>query len=124
MSERNTLAGGPSAALIRNVRRVLRLYCGCRPERQSRLWLLTWEWAAAIRDRHESTHALCGYRPRRRPWPTASEIATQYLVLSLTSMAESRALRLPHHAQSCMPGAVQAHLRPETAGHDLVAMWS
>lgn len=49
---------------------------------------------------------MFGKLPRRRPWPDACEIASQYLLLVLMGMRESRELRLPWRAPDCVPPAI------------------
>lgn len=111
-SERNTLAGGPSNKLVAEVRRVLRLYCQARPERGNKAWALAWEWAAACCNRDEFAQQLCGHRAKRRPWPPAVEIASQFVLLCLADMRASRALRLPFRAMhpEVMPAGVAERL--------------
>lgn len=115
-SERNELPGNPSNELIRCVRRHLRTYCHCRPERGSRLWLMTWRWAAAIRYGSESFNSIHGIKTgRRKPWPIHTEIASQYLFLCLMEMRQHYALRLPAKAQACMTDEVKEHVAATAA---------
>ncbi len=108
-SERNTLPGQPPNVLITEVRRVLWLYCSCRPPKHGRdeSWNLTWEWAANIRYNREASNSAAGYKPRRKPWPNASEIATQYLFLALLKMRSSGMLKLNFRAAETIPGRVR-----------------
>ena len=110
-SERNTLPGGPGNNLVRKVRAVLYAYCRSKPQQGDRLWHMAWEWAYAIRSREEVFHLTIGYRPRKKPWPSAQEIASQYLLLCLVEMRSCRALRLPHNAAEYAPASVAAHLQ-------------
>lgn len=104
-SERNTLAGSPSNKLVRDVRRVLYLYVRCKPRRDDRLWLDTWEWAAAIAGRNSLFGLVKGAKPKR--WPSPSEIASQFLFLALVEMRDSRQLGLPFRATEVVPPRVQ-----------------
>lgn len=110
-SERNTLPGGPANSLVRKVRAVLYGYCRSKPRKEDRLWHMAWEWACAIRSREEVFHLTIGYRPRKKPWPSPQEIASQYLLLCLVEMRSCHALRLPHNAAERMTASVAAHLR-------------
>lgn len=102
-SERNTLPGGPSQRLIKHVRQVLRIYMGCRPQRESRVWREAWEWA--LRVAHRSMLYLPGKRTR---WPSSNEIATQYILLCLAEMKSSHSLRLPFNAMKFAPPGLAA----------------
>lgn len=108
--ERNTLPGGPSNRLIRDVRSILRLYVSSRPPKDDPVWRLAWEWALSVAYRNDLY--VFGKMRKRRKWPSASEIASQYLILCLAKMRESHQLRLPHHAQACMPAEVRRRLTP------------
>jgi len=109
-SERNDLPGQPSNELIRQVRKTLWLYCHCRPQRMSRTWLMTWRWAAAICGRNESFNRVYGIKAKRKPWPRATEIASQYLFLCMMDMRQHYALGLPARASDCMTDEVKEHL--------------
>jgi len=111
-AERNELPGGPSAHLIRDVRRELRRSLQCRPERRNKIWLLTWQWAWQIADRQSSWPYQ---QSQRKRWPFAREIATQFILLALTEMRSQCRLRLPFHAEECMPMAVKGFLAENEA---------
>jgi hypothetical protein len=87
---------------VNDVRRILRSY-GIRPMQPA--WSLTWLWAKQIADSYV-------YRPT---WPTASEIASQYMLLMLAAMREDRALRLPYRVWRNVPDAVAATLGSQPA---------
>lgn len=108
-SERNTLAGGPSNAMIRRVRSVLWAYAKCKPPKDDRNWKLTWEWASACCDR-DSLFLHWKTVKRRKPWPSPTEIASQYLFLVLADMRSCHALRLPFRASVAVPEGVKARL--------------
>lgn len=110
-SERNFLPGGPGNSLIRQVRRILFTYCRSRPQRTDRAWINAWDWARAIRDREEFWQLVVKAKTKRRPWPAAAEIASQYLLLALADMKDARALRLPFHAAECVTPAVVEALK-------------
>lgn len=102
--EHSELPGSPRGKLVREVRKVLWRYLRCRPHRDDACWRLTWEWAEACTRRDELFRFG---KQRRRPWPSATEIASQYLLLVLAEMRESRALRLPWRAAECVPDNVK-----------------
>ena len=95
------LPGHPRKRLIREFRRHLVLYAGCRPGlgATEKIWRTTWAWANAIAQSYASHH-----------WPLPTEIATQYLVLLLASMKEASVLRLPYRAARHVPPLVAAVL--------------
>lgn len=105
-SERNTLPGSPSNTLIREVRSVLYRRLRSKPQREDQTWKMAWQWAAECCNRRELWRF--GKRPRRRPWPSACEIASQYVLLALLDMREYRDLRLPYNAAECVPPAITA----------------
>lgn len=102
-SERNTLPGGPSNSLIRDVRRVLKTYLHCTPGRECRLWLETWSWADRIAQGTWIDYLIPARRNKRKRWPSASEIATQYIALGLVEMKNDHKLRLNSRAMQCAP---------------------
>jgi len=112
-SERNFLPGGPGNSLIRKVRAILFSYIRSRPQKTDRAWINAWDWARAIRDRDEFWHKIANFKTRKRPWPAAHEIASQYLILALAEMKEMGALRLPFHAGACITPAVASTLKIE-----------
>jgi len=96
MAEQRDLPGSPKKRLVKLVRAHLWRY-GIRPRGQH--WRAAWSWAAAIANSYFHTH-----------WPSASEIATQYLLLLLIEMKGSYALRLPYRANKVIPDDVRALL--------------
>lgn len=111
VSERNTLAGGPSNNRVAQVRQFLRLW-GIRPAKDSSLWVETWRWAWQVAQSY-NTLALPGI-PRHR-WPNPSEIASQYVFLVLLDMGKS--LRLPFRAGQHLTPFLQSNL--EVMGNGL-----
>lgn len=99
MAEDRTLPGWPKKRLVKAVRRHLWHY-GIRP--QWRPWQATWSWASAIANSDYHTH-----------WPLPSEIASQYVLLLLAQMNETRSLRLPYRASKVIPDDVR-RLLPTT----------
>lgn len=91
------LPGLPSKSLVVKVRKALNHY-GIKP--QERLWRLTWEWAAD-----------CTFRNslflKTKRWPSAYEIATQYLFVLIAEMRAKRDLRLPRNAGTCLTGPIR-----------------
>ena len=71
---------------------------GIRPVKFT-LWQATWSWANAIAHSYFHVH-----------WPLPSEIGTQYILLLLAEMQESRLLRLPYRARESLPSEVAAVL--------------
>lgn len=100
-SERNTLPGSPSNSLVRDVRRILRLYVASQPKRDDKNWKEAWAWAN--RCRYE--RMVYSFEPLKRAknWPLPSEIASTFLLLALAEMRDSRMLRLPYLAERCAP---------------------
>ena len=96
MAEQRDLPGWPKKRLVKAVRRHLWRY-GIRPRGQP--WRAAWSWASAIANSYFHTH-----------WPSASEIATQYLLLLLAEMQGNDALRLPFRASKVVPAEVRAML--------------
>lgn len=93
MPDDRYLPGSPSRRRVREVRSHLWRY-GIRPKGES--WRLAWHWAFDI---------ACSYFHFR--WPLPSEIASQYVVLMLCEMKDSRSLKLPFRADQVQPEAVQ-----------------
>lgn len=91
------LPGIPSKSLVAKVRKALNQY-GIKP--QHRLWRLTWEWAAD-----------CTFRNslflKTKRWPSAYEIATQYLFVLIAEMRAERNLRLPRNAGVCLTQSIR-----------------
>lgn len=87
----------PSKSLVVKVRRALNQY-GIKP--QERLWRLAWEWAAD-----------CTFRNslflKTKRWPSAHEIATQYLFVLIAEMRAKRNLRLPRNAGTCLTESIR-----------------
>jgi len=97
MAEDRSLPGWPKKRLVKEVRRHLSIY-GFRPVKQS-AWQAAWAWADKIARSYFHVH-----------WPLASEIGTQYILLLLAQMHESRMLRLPYKAREIVPPEVAALL--------------
>lgn len=95
------LPGHPRIKLIREVRRTLWSYLRCRPNRDDTTWKMAWEWAYACGNRN----SLVGIvkNAKRTRWPSASEIASQYILLALADMRGSFQLRVPFRATECVP---------------------
>lgn len=108
MAEERSLPGWPKKKLVKDVRRHLWHY-GIRPAKFD-IWLATWSWADAIARSYWKTH-----------WPLPSEIATQYVLLLLIQMKESRCLRLPYRASDHIPAEVAA-LLPVVQQSELLAI--
>jgi hypothetical protein len=97
MWTQQTLQGCPRTKLIREVRRWLSLW-GISPAKNADVWMATWEWAAAVERSYDPL------RISRRPhWPSAMEIATQYVVLLVAYLKERKSLRLPFRAMANVP---------------------
>jgi len=93
------LPGGPQQKLIKAVRSQLRVY-GIRPKGDwCPIWQETWRWAHEI--------AISYYHTN---WPSAREIAAQYVLLILTEMNADGALKLPYRATKRMTPAVAQRL--------------
>lgn len=97
MAEERSLPGWPKKRLVKDVRRHLSHY-GIRPVRPA-IWQAAWSWADAIARSYFHVH-----------WPLPSEIGTQYILLLLAEMQESRFLRLPYRAREILPPEVAAAL--------------
>lgn len=98
------LPGGPSKAMVKKVRSALWRF-GIRPTRRE-TWLTAWSWASAV----EQSYSRFSFTPRKRRWPSANEIASQYVFLLLVDMREWRVLRLPYRAADCIPASVKGML--------------
>jgi hypothetical protein len=98
---REYLPGQPSQKRIREVRSWLNSL-GIRPLKHTgagrNLWHMAWEWAEQISRSYIS----------RPLWPSAREIASQYVLLLLMHAHERSALKLPYRAgKELSPGARQ-----------------
>lgn len=93
MAEDKELPGWPTKRLVKRVRSHLWSY-GIRPKGNA--WRAAWSWASAIANSYYRTH-----------WPLPSEIATQYVLLLLAEMKETRALKLPYRADKVVPDEVR-----------------
>lgn len=93
MAEHRELPGWPTRRLVKEVRSKL-WHFGIRPK--GRAWRAAWVWASAIANSY--------YYAR---WPLPSEIASQYILLLLAQMHESRALKLPYRANRVIPDEVR-----------------
>lgn len=98
------LPGRPRVSLVKQVKRVLRLYFDARPAEFNHNWRACWLWADNIR--WKTSHFGKG----SPPWPTASEIAAQYVLLCLTSMRDGGDLKLHYKAVEAMPEGVSLRL--------------
>jgi hypothetical protein len=96
MAEQRDLPGWPKKRLVKQVRAHLWHY-GIRPREKP--WRAAWSWASAVANSYIHT---C--------WPSPFEIGTQYLLLLLVEIKESRALRLPYRASKVIPDEVRAML--------------
>lgn len=100
--EHDELPGRPPKKLVKNVRGFLWRRLRSRPHRQDECWRAAWQWAAACSDRSNRYLSL-----KRRYWPPANEVASQYLLLVLTQIRDDHQLRLPMHAAETV-GTVSA----------------
>lgn len=91
MTQDRELPGWPAKRLVKEVRSHLWRF-GIRPKRDGDAWRATWEWARGIADSY--------YHSR---WPTATQIATQYMLLLLLEMRSSAMLRLAPRAREHAP---------------------
>jgi hypothetical protein len=91
--EHDDLPGRPPKKLLRDVRGFLWRRLRARPHRIDECWRAAWQWAAACSERSNRYLTL-----KRRYWPPANEIASQYLLLVLTQLRDDHQLRLPMHA--------------------------
>ena len=87
------LPGWPTKRLVKRVRSHLWRF-GIRPKEPA--WSATWQWASAIASSYYHTR-----------WPLPHEIASQYVLLLLGQMKESRGLKLPYRASTVIPDAVR-----------------
>lgn len=98
------LPGRPRVSLVKEVKKTLRLYFSSRPGEWDTNWRQCWAWADEIR--WKTTHFGKG----SPPWPSATEIASQYVLLCLTSMRDGSGIRLHPKAVEAMPQAVSLRL--------------
>lgn len=111
MAEINDLPGRPTKRRVKDVRAVLWLYLRSSPRVSDECWRLAWAWAAKQAD----DSLLWQFGKRRRPrWPSATEIASRYLLLCLTRMQGSCALRVGVGAEKSMPESVLRFVDRET----------
>ena len=102
IDDHRTLPHFPRKSLVLAVRKQLNRYgirpTGSLPTPLNQIWRDAWEWAAACRyvgcDRPNSR------RMNWNKWPTAREIAAQYVYLLLANMKSDFALSLPYAARS------------------------
>ena len=118
IDDHRTLPNYPRKSLVLAVRKQLNRYgirpTGSAPAALNQIWRDAWEWAAVCR--------YAGYdRPNSRrmnwnKWPTAREIAAQYVYLLLVTMQCDFALSLPHAARSArkIPAAIAARYQIPT----------
>jgi hypothetical protein len=109
MADERTLPGWPSQRLVKDVRRQLTWY-GIKPTRSihlERIWHETWQWANQI---NQSYKTFDFSKRRREHWPSANEIAAQYVFLLMLQMGTDRALRLPYRAADHTPPALRDRL--------------
>lgn len=93
MAIQEYLPGRPKKQRVKDVRSHLWHY-GIRPKETP--WRAAWSWANAVANSY--------FYPR---WPSATEIATQYLVLLLVEMKQNRSLRLPYRASKVVPAEIR-----------------
>lgn len=99
-SEAKELPGSPSPDRVKSVRRFLKTYLNASPPRLDRCWLLTWEWAANVAGSY-----------LHKNWPSAKEIAVQWLILKLSVIRSDHVgVKLPARALSEMPLGVKQQL--------------
>ena len=98
------LPGRPRVSLVKKVKAILRLYFSAVPGEWGTNWRATWLWADAIR--WKTPHFGKG----SPPWPSATEIATQYVLLCLTSMRDGTGLMLHYKAVEAMPEGISLRL--------------
>ena len=98
------LPGRPRVSLVKQVKSTLRLYFSSRPSEWDTNWRQTWAWADAIR--WKTPH----FKKGAPPWPSPTEIASQYVLLCLTSMRDGTGLRLHYKAVEAMPTVVSLRL--------------
>ena len=99
MAEDKTLPGWPRKSLVKATRQCLWRYLRSRPTQFDECWRAAWEWAKATAER--SLMFQFG-KSRRAKWPQGNEIATQYLLLSLSRMKGDHNLRLPFRSDQCV----------------------
>lgn len=120
MAEVRTLSGHPSVPLVKSVKQLLWQYLRCKPLDTDANWQQTWEWAAACRDRT----AITWFSNQRVPWPSPSEIATQYLLLAMSQLRDDHQLNIHRHAVEAMPQSVSLRLTaaPSVKSVSLIGM--
>lgn len=106
-NERNSLPGSPPKALIAKVRACLSRVIHCKPPKGSSLWVDVWAWASVIRDKN---NFFVTVRRGNKGWPSAHEIASQYLWLGLDEMRASGDLRLPYRAKESITPRIAERL--------------
>jgi hypothetical protein len=97
-------------SLVKTVKAVLRLHFAAKPDQWNANWRACWLWADNIR--WKTPHFGKG----SPPWPLATEIASQYVLLCLTSMKESNDIRLHYKAAEGMPEGVAKRLAAMQGG--------
>ena len=105
MAEDRDLPGWPKKRLVRDVKRSLHGYgivTGGRYVHVSRIWGQAWAWAADVARSYQRFDWALQKRYRER-WPSASEIASQYILLLCAEMRESRFFKLPFRAKDFLP---------------------
>jgi hypothetical protein len=109
LAGRNDILGGPSGTRIKEVKSYLHRW-GIKP--RERIWWLTWTWAASIASRQDCDLLVAGIsraKRRRWSWPSADEIASQYVFLLLMDIRDT--LQMPRRAGEHIPPPVLAELR-------------
>jgi len=104
------LPGRPRVTLVKEVKSTLRLYFGARPQEFETRWRQTWVWADEIR--WKTPH----FKKGSPPWPSATEIASQYILLCLAAMRDGVGIRLHYKAVEAMPLSVSAALSYSNSG--------
>jgi len=100
----SSLPGRPRVSLVKQVKSTLRLYFGSRPTEFEPKWRQTWVWADAIR--WKTPH----FKKGSPPWPSPTEIASQYILLCLAQMRDGVGIRLHHKAAEAMPECISLRL--------------
>jgi len=98
------LPGRPRLSHVKKVKQILRLYFASRPNEFDTNWRQCWVWADAIR--WKTPH----FKRGAPPWPDPTEIASQYILLCLTSMRDGSGIRLHYKAVEAMPDIVSLRL--------------
>lgn len=108
MAEDRSLPGWPKKKLVKDVRSYLAIY-GVHPTRRNStdgIWRDTWEWASKIAVSYYTKH-----------WPIPTEIAAQYILLTLCKIRDDSIIRrLPHRAKEQMPQCVSMRLAAPPSG--------